>query len=147
MAKRGIVGAIFVVVALLGTGILAACGVPPTAANLELQVMNFDEVLIPPAEPEIAPTNNRNDPAGCCCKVTGLARNVSGEGVHAKLKFEAFQQGEDDKVGTALVFLEYMEIGELRELDARGFILPCNEIDRVELVEVDLRADVLAPPE
>jgi len=147
MGKRSIESAVLAGIVLLGTAVLAACGHPPTAASLALHVMTFEEVLIPPAEPEIAPTNNANDPARCCCRVTGLARNVSGEGVHAKIKFEAFQQGDDDRIGTALEFLEFMAIGETRQIDARGFILPCDEIDRVELVEVDLRADVLAPPE
>lgn len=147
MGTRGTGNAALAAVVMLGIGIIVACGHPPTAANLALHVMTSDEVLIPPAEPEIAPTNNRNDPDGCCCQVTGLARNVSAEAVHAKLKFEAFQEGEDDKIGTALEFLEDMSIGETRRLKARGFILPCNEIDRVELVEVDLRAIVFAPPE
>lgn len=147
MGMRGIGSAVLVGTVLLGAAVLVACGHPPTAANLALQVLTFDELVIPPAAPEIAPTNDANDPARCCCRVTGLARNVSGEGVHAKIKFEAFQEGDDDRIGTALEFLEFMAIGETRVIDARGFIMPCNDIDRVELVEVDLRADVEAPPE
>jgi hypothetical protein len=79
------------------------------------------------------------DDSLCCCLVTGRAINMSTVAVHVTLKFEAFAAGEEEPFGTAIDFMRDLAPGEERQIIAPGLFVPCSEIDRIELVDVDLR--------
>lgn len=105
-----------------------------------LQVDVRDTVLVPTA----------GDAALCCCRVVGIIENLSTVPVHVTLQFKAYGTGEnetsEEEVGTAVVFLERLEPAEQRQVDAPGLLLPCSNIERFELVDVDIRGVWFPPP-
>lgn len=128
-----------VIVALTGLVLSSAACDYTTGPSLTVDVMTPDGDTIPPATPVLEPSNEFDDPGICCCRVVGRIMNQSAVGVHATLKFEAFETGVEDPVGTALDFLGSMTPGEERPYTAAGFVQACDEFDRVELADVDLR--------
>jgi hypothetical protein len=84
----------------------------------------------------LAPTGD--DPARCCCIVVGHAVNQSAVAVHATVKVEVFA-AESEPIGTAVDFMEDLQPGEERRIRASGLLVPCTNIERLELVDVDVR--------
>lgn len=121
-------------VAALVVSVVVACS-SPTRPELRVDVLTPDGSLIPSAIPVTQSTTP--DATICCCRVVGNVVNRSLIPVHVTLKFEAFENGEDDPVATAFDFLEALQ-GQAT-YSAVGFIRPCSTIDRVELADVDLR--------
>jgi hypothetical protein len=72
----------------------------------------------------------------------GLAENASTVPVHATLTFEAYRRhadGTDEKIGTAVDFIKDLSPSEIRAVDAIGFLIPCDSIDSLTLVDLDMR--------
>ena len=82
------------------------------------------------------------NPAFCCCRVAGRVVNESTVPIHALLKFHACEDGELFRIGTAVEFVAEVVPGEDRQFSATGLLMPCDDIDRVKLVEVDLNGVV-----
>jgi hypothetical protein len=101
------------------------------------------EVEVPRESLSLQPTTANSQL--CCCRVVGSITNRSSVPVHVTLKFEAYQAGEEEAVAAAVDFLENMQPGEQRSIDASGFLIACSSIDRFELVDIDLRG-VWVPP-
>jgi hypothetical protein len=80
--------------------------------------------------------------------VVGVIENLSTVPVHVTLQFKAYGTGEtgEEEVGTAVVFLEGLEPAEQRQVDAPGLLIPCSNIERFELVDVDIRGVWFPPP-
>ncbi len=130
---------------------LVALAVLPTGCALEtgpsLQVDVIDaesgQVLTvgaPAPKSMLEPT--ADDASLCCCRTVGLAENLSAVPVHTTLKFEAYRRhpdGTDEKIGTAVDFIEDLSPNEVRPVDAVGFLIPCDSIDRLSLVDLDMR--------
>lgn len=120
--------------------------------NLSIEVLDTDLRVVPPAQPMQVPSTG--DPTLCCCQVGGIALNTSAVPVHATLKFYAYEAGNSEEIGTAILFLEDLPPGRFRsfglgtsdEPGAVGFVRPCDTIDRIELVDKDLRAVVTVAP-
>lgn len=71
----------------------------------------------------------------CCCNVVGNVANQSSIPVHVHVVFDAFEAGEPKAVARAVDWVEGLQPGERRAFTAVGFLRPCGEIDRFELVE------------
>ena len=97
-----------------------------------------------PANPQNALTlqATTGNPAFCCCRVVGRLVNRSTVSIHALLKFKACDDNELLPIGTAIDFIQRVVPGEDRPFSATGLVRPCNDVDRVELVEVDLNGVV-----
>lgn len=102
-----------------------------------MRVLTPDGQVIPPAAPVKQSTTDRTDV--CCCRVIGRVINASTIPVHVQLKFEAFRDGDGKAIGQALLFLPTMQPSEDRSFEAPGLVMPCDAIDSIELVDVDLR--------
>jgi len=125
---------------LVGSLVLAAVVVAcsfPTSPALTVRVLTPDGQEIPPAAPVKQSTTDRTDL--CCCVVIGRVVNASSIPVHVQLKFDAFRDGDGKPIGQALVFLPTMQAGEDRSFEAPGLVMPCDSIDTIDLVDVDLR--------
>ena len=116
--------------------VVIACSFPASPA-VTVRVLTPDGQLIPAAAPVTQSTTGRTDL--CCCRVIGRVINDSSIPVHVQLKFEAFRDGDGRPIGQALLFLSTMQIGEDRSFEAPGLIMPCDAIDSMALVDVDLR--------
>jgi hypothetical protein len=70
----------------------------------------------------------------CCCHVTGTARNDNSVAVHVTIKFSAFNvarppNGPDpEPLSTILYFIKDLQPGQTHQIEAPGFIFPCNQI-------------------
>lgn len=130
----------------------AACGFPSQGPELVVEIFtptgrSISSGSVVGAAEMTVPTNLNRDRDACCCAVAGSATNRGTVTVGVKLSFDALHPSDDDPVGKAIQFIERMEPGETRELDARGFLLPCNDVESVALTEVDLRAFVFNAPD
>lgn len=121
---------------LVGSLVVAACAFP-TSPALTVRVLTPDGQVIPPATAAEQSTTDRTDV--CCCRVIGRVINDSSIPVHVQLKFDAFRSGDGKAIGQALVFLPTMQSNEDRSFEAPGLVMPCDAIDSIELVDVDLR--------
>jgi hypothetical protein len=66
------------------------------------------------------------NPGICCCRVTGIARNENTVPVHATIKFEARPFNDPDPLSTILYFIKDLQPGATHQIDAPGFVFPCN---------------------
>ena len=76
---------------------------------------------------------SQGNPGLCCCHVTGLARNDNSVAVHVTIKFSAFNAppGPNAPAGplsTILYFIKDLQPGQSHQIEAPGFIFPCNQI-------------------
>ena len=108
--------------------VLAACE-PGSGPTVSLDVPLTGETL------QATTTDSRL----CCCRVTGTAENRSVVPVHVTLKYEAYRQGQQDPVGTAVAFLSSVQPGERRRFVATGFVVSCASIDRFTRVDTNVR--------
>jgi hypothetical protein len=83
-----------------------------------------------------------DDSSQCCCVAVGRAQNLSTVAVHTTLKFEAYRRnadGTEEKIGAAVDFIKDLSPNEIRPVNAVGFLIPCDSIDSLSLVDVDKR--------
>lgn len=113
-------------VALTSLGISSCHGLPtgPSASAVVLSNLTLQST-----------TGNA---ALCCCRIAGTARNDNRIPVHATIKFSAFDASSSDAISTILFFIEDMDPGVTRPIDAPGFIFPCNAIKRLQ-TQVDVK--------
>ena len=97
------------------------------------------DVEVPQPSLGLEPTGQSGDSARCCCLVVGDVTNNSAVAVHVTVQVEAFATGEPEPLGTAVDFVEDLQPGESRRLAASGLLFPCDDIDRLELADVDVR--------
>ena len=77
---------------------------------------------------------SQGNPGLCCCHVVGSARNDNSVPVHVTIKFSAFNvprppNGPDpDPLSTILYFIKDLQPGQTHQIEAPGFIFPCNQI-------------------
>jgi hypothetical protein len=69
----------------------------------------------------------------CCCHVTGQARNDNSVAVHVTVKFSAFNappgpNAPAEPLSTILYFIKDLQPGQTHQIEAPGFIFPCNQI-------------------
>ena len=69
----------------------------------------------------------------CCCHVTGQARNDNSVAVHVTIKFSAFNappgpNAPAEPLSTILYFIKDLQPGQTHQIEAPGFIFPCNQI-------------------
>jgi len=98
-------------------------------------------VEVDPNSLAIVPTTS--DSQICCCRLTAVATNRSEVAVHATIRFQAFghdAQNEKEDLGGAVDFLENLQPGERRPVNAQGLVLPCSQIDYFKLTRVEVRA-------
>lgn len=136
--RRGVATLAVLTLALAGA---AACDFT-TGPDLVVEFTTQAGQAVPPAAPVLQSTAAGGENFICCCRVIGRAINASEVPVHVTLKFEAFQDGEEDPIGTAVQFLDAMQPGEDRDVAAPGFLRACDTIDEVVLADKDLRAVV-----
>lgn len=88
-----------------------------------------------------------NDATACCCHVTGVLRNNNAVPVHVTVKFAAFQTPTSpDPFASIVYFVEDLPAGASHNVDAAGFLVPCNAINPSLLrKEVSVRG-LSAPP-
>lgn len=84
------------------------------------------------------------DPALCCCRVVGTAKNLNVVAVHATFKFSAFDGINASPISRILFFLSDLRPGVERQIDAHGFLYPCNIIKELR-TELDIRGIALPP--
>lgn len=71
-----------------------------------------------------------NDATACCCHVTGVLSNNNSVPVHVTIKFAAFQSSTSpDPFASVLYFVEDLRAGARHNVDASGFLVPCNAIN------------------
>ncbi|MCC6987658.1 MAG: hypothetical protein IT181_01585 [Acidobacteria bacterium] len=71
-----------------------------------------------------------NDATACCCHVTGVLRNNNPVPVHVTIKFAAFQSSTSpDPFANIVYFVEDLQAGASHNVDAPGFLVPCNAIN------------------
>ncbi|MFW6198389.1 MAG: hypothetical protein ACOC5E_01050 [Acidobacteriota bacterium] len=129
-----------------------ACGLPTEGPTLDIALMtpagrSISTGSTMSAEEVTVPTNRERDRGACCCSVTGSATNRGTTTLLVKLSFDASSPAQADPLGRAIQFIERLEPDETREIDARGILVRCDEIETVTLTEVDLRAFVFEAPE
>jgi hypothetical protein len=115
----------FGVAALAGVSALAvaACEDAPIGPSLG---------AVPVAVSALKPS--QGNPGLCCCHVLGTARNDNSVPVHVTIKFSAFNvprppNGPDpDPLSTILYFIKDLQPGQTHQIEAPGFIFPCNTI-------------------
>ena len=90
----------------------------------------------------LAPT--AGDPAVCCCRVVGTARNENAVPVHATFKFTAFDADRIRPISKVIFFIGDFRSGTERPIDAHGFVFPCSIIKDLT-TEVDVRGLVFPP--
>jgi len=96
-------------------------------------------VDVPEATLALEPTGQSGDSARCCCLVVGEVTNQSVVAVHVTVQVDAFATGEQEPIGTAVDFVEDLQPNESRRIEASGLLFPCDDVDRLELVDVDVR--------
>jgi hypothetical protein len=103
---------------------IAACEDAPVGPSLG---------AVPVAVTALRPSQQDN-PGLCCCHVLGTARNDNSVPVHVTIKFSAFNvprppNGPDpDPLSTILYFIRDLQPGQTHQIEAPGFIFPCNTI-------------------
>jgi hypothetical protein len=88
-----------------------------------------------------------NDPTACCCHVTGVLTNNNTVPVHVTVKFAAFlTQTSPDPFASTVYFVEDLQAGARHDVDASGFLIPCNAIN-LQLLrkEVSVRGIAFPP--
>ena len=76
---------------------------------------------------------SQDNPGLCCCHVTGVARNDNSVSVHVTIKFSAFNappgpNAPAEPLSTILYFIKDLPPGQTHQIEAPGFIFPCNQI-------------------
>ena len=79
----------------------------------------------------------------CCCRVVGTARNRTTVPLHATIQFAGFD-GAGREISKILYFIQDLAPGSSSAIDAPGFVVPCNAINRFTW-EVKVRG-VTYPP-
>jgi hypothetical protein len=92
----------------------------------------------------IALQSTTGNPALCCCRIVGAARNDNGVSVHVTLKFSAFDGVIADPITKILFYIGDIEPGGSRQIDAPGFVYPCQVIKRLT-TEVDMKGIAFPP--
>ena len=121
------------IVALIAVSIVAGCNENPAGPSLA-------NVTIGPLSLE--PT--AEDPAVCCCRVKGTAKNLNSVPVHATFKFTAFDGQRVQPISKILFFISDFRPGTERTIDAHGFLYPCTIIKELK-TELDVRGITLPP--
>lgn len=110
---------------LLATVVLLACvsiGCEGTPAGPSLADTPLTNIAL---RPTLA-----NDATACCCHVTGVLSNNNTVPVHVTIKFAAFQTATSpDPFASVLYFVEELRAGARHNVDASGFLVPCNAIN------------------
>ena len=100
------------------TLIAAGCTHPPLGPSL--YSVTLDNVSLQPTQ---------GNASLCCCRVVGGATNKNTVPVHVTIKFAAFANAADkDALGTILYFIKDLQPGQTHQIEAPGFIFPCNQI-------------------
>ena len=84
------------------------------------------------------------DPALCCCRVVGKARNLNTVPVHLTFKFSAFDGERASPISRTLFFISDFRPNTERTVDAHGFVYPCTIIKDLK-TELDIRGITLPP--
>lgn len=84
------------------------------------------------------------DPAICCCRVKGTAKNMNSVPVHATFKFSAFDGERVQPISKILFFIADFRPATERTIDAHGFLYPCVIIKDLK-TELDVRGITLPP--
>jgi hypothetical protein len=111
-------------VAIVGLGALAAGGCEDSPVGPSLGAVPVTNLALKPSQ---------GNPGLCCCHVIGQARNDNSVSVHVTIKFSAFntapQPGRDaEPLSTILYFIKDLQPGQTHQIEAPGFIFPCNQI-------------------
>jgi hypothetical protein len=123
-------------VALFGLVLLGSC---EQAAQSGFEDGPPLVVDVPEDTLALEPTGVSGDSARCCCLVVGDVVNESVVAVHVTVQVEAFAAGETEPLGTAVDFVDDLQPNEVRRIAASGLLFPCDDVDRIELVDVDVR--------
>jgi len=107
----------FAVLVLIGAAFATAqCqGTPvgPSLANVVIADLQWRPTL-------------ENNPTLCCCHLAGRATNNNSVAVHATMTITTYKQAS--KLVTVDYIMKDMPPGGTYQIDAAGFIVPCNEI-------------------
>jgi hypothetical protein len=107
----------FAVLVLIGAAFATAqCQGTPTGPSLANMVV---------ADLQWQPTID-NSPTLCCCHLLGRATNNNSVAVHATLTVTTYKQSE--KLLSVVYMMKDVPPGATRQIDAAGFMVPCNEI-------------------
>ncbi len=79
----------------------------------------------------------------CCCRVVGQVTNQNDVAIHATLKLTALDS-RGESIETILYFVPDLEPGATRDVDAHGFIVPCDAISQLT-TEVDVKGITFPP--
>ena len=101
---------------------IAACEDSPVGPSLS---------AVPVSNLALKPS--QGNPGLCCCHVTGQARNDNTVSVHVTIKFSAFNappgpNAPAEPLSTILYFIKDLQPGQTHQIEAPGFIFPCNQI-------------------
>ncbi len=115
-------------------------GIALGVVGLSVLVLAACEGLAPgPSLSAVAVTNVRTqatigDPSLCCCHVLATARNNNTVPVHATIKFAALDrplaQGGQEMSRTVF-FIENFAPSTTQNIDASGFLFPCNQVGEI----------------
>jgi hypothetical protein len=110
--------------ALLGVSALAVSACEDAPVGPSLGAVPVTNLGLKPSQ---------GNPGLCCCHVTGVARNDNSVSVHVTIKFSAFNAapapGRDaEPLSTILYFIKDLQPGQTHQIEAPGFIFPCNQI-------------------
>jgi hypothetical protein len=73
------------------------------------------------------------NPALCCCRVVGTATNNNSVTVYLSIQFSAFDNtARTDPIAKILYFIQDLQSGTSRAINAPGFIFPCAAITRLQ---------------
>ena len=92
----------------------------------------------------IALQSTTGNPALCCCRIVGAATNNNAVSVHVTLKFSAFDGVIADPISKILFYIPDIPPGASRQIDAPGFVYPCQIIKRLT-TEVDMKGIAFPP--
>lgn len=76
--------------------------------------------------------------ASCCCRATGRAVNQNTVPVHVSIKIAGYDAQGADPLSTIFYFIPEMQPNASHDIDASGFVLPCDAIKQLK-IEVDVR--------
>lgn len=110
---------------------LAACEGLPTGPSLDAIVVT-----------NLRPQPTLGDASLCCCHLVGTARNNNTVGVHATFKFAVFDAAQQE-LSRSVFFIGDFASNTSRNIDAPGFLFPCN---RVRDVKYELSVRGLTEP-
>jgi hypothetical protein len=79
-----------------------------------------------------------------CCHVVATARNNNTVGVHATFKFATFDAAQQE-ISRGVFFIGNFAANTSREIDAPGFVFPCNRVRDVKY-ELSVRGLTEPPP-